>query len=304
GPGGASNRNRERREASNGTHHEGQPDDQASHQTQGNRDNPRRRDPHRGRHPPAGLRAVPRAGRRARPRARGLGARRARATRRRVAPSSARMNAVGPLLTPSPGPAAPGWEPAYRALWRTGELARRVDRALASLRSCRGCLRTCDVDRLAESLELLDGVIDIYMPDFKYWNPESAERYLKAADYPQVARARINEMYRQVGDLKIDEQGLAYRGVNIRHLVMPGALDETHAILRWIRDTLGSSAYVNLMDQYYPAGRVNERLYPELNRRLSGSEFSEARHIARSLGLTRLDERHPHRWLRPRLIVG
>ena len=85
---------------------------------------------------------------------------------------------------------------------------------------------------------------------------------------------------------------------------MPGALDETHAILRWIRDTLGSSAYVNLMDQYYPAGRVNERLYPELNRRLSGSEFSEARHIARSLGLTRLDERHPHRWLRPRLIVG
>ncbi len=156
----------------------------------------------------------------------------------------------------------------------------------------------------AESLELLDGVIDIYMPDFKYWKPESAERYLKAADYPQVARARINEMYRQVGDLKIDEQGLAYRGVNIRHLVMPGALDETHAILRWIRDTLGSSAYVNLMDQYYPAGRVNECLYPELNRCLSGSEFSEARHIARSLGLTRLDERHPHRWLRPRLIVG
>src|SRR5881396_791245 len=156
----------------------------------------------------------------------------------------------------------------------------------------------------AESLELLDGVIDIYMPDFKYWKPESAERYLKAADYPQVARARINEMYRQVGDLKIDEQGLAYRGVNIRHLVMPGALDETHAILRWIRDTLGSSAYVNLMDQYYPAGRVNECLYPELNRCLSGSELSEARHIARSLGLTRLDERHPHRWLRPRLIVG
>src|SRR5881397_836067 len=156
----------------------------------------------------------------------------------------------------------------------------------------------------AESLELLDGVIDIYMPDFKYWNPESAERYLKAADYPQVARARINKMYREVGDLKIDEQGLAYRGVNIRHLVMPGALDETFSFLRWIRDTLGSSAYVNLMDQYYPAGRVNERLYPELNRRLSGSEFSEARHIARSLGLTRLDERHPHRWLRPRLIVG
>ena len=111
-------------------------------------------------------------------------------------------------------------------------------------------------------------------------------------------------MYRQVGDLRIDAQGLAYRGVNIRHLVMPGALDETRAILRWIRDELGSTAYVNLMDQYYPAGRVSEQLYPELNRRLGVSEFQEAQRIARSLGLTRLDERRPHRLLNRRLIVG
>ncbi|OLC67872.1 MAG: hypothetical protein AUH78_26995 [Gemmatimonadetes bacterium 13_1_40CM_4_69_8] len=127
---------------------------------------------------------------------------------------------------------------------------------------------------------------------------------VQAPDYPEVARARIKAMYRQVGDLSADEQGLAYRGVNIRHLVMPGALDETRSILRWIRDELGSSAHVNLMDQYYPAGRVNERLYPELNRRLTGSEFAEARRIAWSLGLTRFDERRPHRLLKRRLIVG
>src|SRR5712691_7684679 len=75
----------------------------------------------------------------------------------------------------------------------------------------------------AESLELLDGIVDIYMPDFKYWKPDSAQRYLKAADYPDVARARIKEMHRQVGELRTDANGLAYRGLNIRHLVMPGA---------------------------------------------------------------------------------
>ncbi|MBI1968107.1 MAG: radical SAM protein [Gemmatimonadetes bacterium] len=154
-----------------------------------------------------------------------------------------------------------------------------------------------------DSLALLDGVVDIYMPDFKYWKPESAARYLKAEDYPEVARARILEMHRQVGKLRVDAQGLAYRGLNIRHLVMPGALDETAAILRWIRDTLGPATYVNLMDQYYPAGRVNAEHYPELNRRLHGVEFVEARRLARALGLERLDERQPHPLLRRRFRV-
>lgn len=155
----------------------------------------------------------------------------------------------------------------------------------------------------AESLELLDGVVDIYMPDFKYWRPESAQRYLKAADYPEVARARIKEMHRQVGDLRVGAEGLAYRGLNIRHLVMPGegALDETAAILGWIRAELGPATYVNVMDQYYPAGRVSETLYPELNRRLRADEFSEAKRIAQSLGLERLDERRPHPLLGRRL---
>ena len=150
----------------------------------------------------------------------------------------------------------------------------------------------------AESLVLLDGVVDVYMPDFKYWSPEKAARYLKAADYPEVARARIAEMHRQVGPLRMDEQGLAYRGVLIRHLVMPGALDETAAILGWIRDTLGADTYVNLMDQYYPAGRVGPEHYPELNRRLRPDEFRAAERIAARLGLTRRDTRRPPPLLR------
>ncbi len=155
----------------------------------------------------------------------------------------------------------------------------------------------------AESLELLDGVVDIYMPDFKYWTPESALRYVKAANYPDVARERIREMHRQVGALQMDEQGLAYRGLNIRHLVMPGGLAETEAILRWIRDELGPTTYVNLMDQYYPAGRVSATSYPEINRRLAWDEFVAARRIAASLGLRRLDERRPHPRLRRRILV-
>ncbi|MBI4513996.1 MAG: radical SAM protein, partial [Gemmatimonadetes bacterium] len=162
---------------------------------------------------------------------------------------------------------------------------------------------TCAYDS-AVSLELQDGVEDIYMPVFMYWKPESAKKYVKADDYPEVARARIKEMHRQVGDLQTDEKGLAYRGLNIRHLVMPGALDETEAILRWIRDELGPDTYVNVMDQYYPAGKVSEALYPELNRRLTREEFLQAQRIAKSLGLRRLDERRPHPLLRARLAYA
>jgi putative pyruvate formate lyase activating enzyme len=146
----------------------------------------------------------------------------------------------------------------------------------------------------AESLALLDGAIDIYMPDFKYWRPESAERYLKAPDYPRVARARIAEMHRQVGSLRTDPDGLAWRGVLIRHLVMPGGLDETEAILRWVSATVGPDAYVNLMDQYRPAGRVNPEHYPEINRRLAAREWATAQEAAHRAGLGRLDRRRPH----------
>jgi putative pyruvate formate lyase activating enzyme len=145
-----------------------------------------------------------------------------------------------------------------------------------------------------ESIELMDGVVDIYMPDFKYWSAERCRTYLKAENYPDAARAAIAAMHRQVGPLVVDREGLAKRGLIVRHLVMPGALDETRAILQWIVEELGRDTYVNLMDQYYPAGRVNADHHPEINRRLGRHEFAEARAIAQQLGLRRLDARHPH----------
>src|SRR5919109_3971025 len=91
-----------------------------------------------------------------------------------------------------------------------------------------------------DGLRLMEGVVDVYMPDFKLWTRETARRYLKRADYPDVARETIKEMHRQVGDLVLDEDGLARSGLILRHLVMPGLLDETEAILRWIAEELGT----------------------------------------------------------------
>jgi len=155
-----------------------------------------------------------------------------------------------------------------------------------------------------ESLALMDGLVDIYMPDFKYWSGERSARYLKAADYAERARTAIREMHRQVGPLKCDSDGLARRGVLIRHLVMPGCLDETRAILQWIAADLGPDAYVNLMDQYHPAGKVNVEGYGEINRRLVPREFAEAETMAREFGLVRLDERRPHTRLAQRGVLA
>jgi putative pyruvate formate lyase activating enzyme len=144
-----------------------------------------------------------------------------------------------------------------------------------------------------ESLELMDGIVDIYMPDFKYWSAEKSKTYLKAEDYPDAARKVVREMHRQVGPLVMDADGVAKRGVLIRHLVMPGSLDETRAILEWIANELSSDSYVNLMDQYHPAGKVTGDRFAEINRRLTSAEFREAEEIAKRLGL-RLDERRGH----------
>ena len=145
-----------------------------------------------------------------------------------------------------------------------------------------------------ESMELMDGIVDIYMPDFKYWSAKHSRTYLMAENYPAAARRTIQAMHRQVGPLKLDADGLARRGLIIRHLVMPGFLDETRAILKWIASELGSDHYVNLMDQYYPAGKVSRVRYPKINRHLKSSEFQEAEQIALEVGLTRLDVRKPH----------
>jgi putative pyruvate formate lyase activating enzyme len=141
------------------------------------------------------------------------------------------------------------------------------------------------------SLRLLDGAVSVYMPDFKLWTAERARRYLKRADYPDVARESLREMHRQVGDLVLDERGLAVHGLLVRHLVMPGLLAETEAILCWLAEELGPGTYVNLMAQYHPSGRVGRDEYGEIGRRVHREEYEAAAELADALGLRRLDGR-------------
>ncbi len=132
-----------------------------------------------------------------------------------------------------------------------------------------------------DSLRLLDGIVDVYMPDFKLWTSEMARRYLKRADYPDVARETIVEMHRQVGDLVLDEHGMARRGLILRHLIMPGLLGETEAILRFAAAELGTGTYVNLMAQYYVSGKVGQNgQYSEIARGIYREEYEQALALA------------------------
>jgi putative pyruvate formate lyase activating enzyme len=142
-----------------------------------------------------------------------------------------------------------------------------------------------------ESLRWMRGIVDIYMPDFKVWTKESAIRYLKAKDYPDVARRVITEMHAQVGPLVI-EDGLARRGLLVRHLVMPGLLDETREIFRWLA-TLSRETYVNVMGQYRPEYRAME--FPEIARRPTSDEMRIARRHFEEAGLARMDTRDSRR---------
>jgi putative pyruvate formate lyase activating enzyme len=145
-----------------------------------------------------------------------------------------------------------------------------------------------------DSLALMDGVVDIYLPDLKVWTSGRARRFLRMPRYPLAARQAITEMNRQVGPLRLGEDGLARRGLLVRHLMMPGMLEETKAILRYVADELGTGTYVNLMAQYRPAGLVgrSERDgYPEINRELARDEYDHAAAFAAKLGLRRLDRR-------------
>lgn len=146
-----------------------------------------------------------------------------------------------------------------------------------------------------ESMRLLDSVVDVYMPDFKLWDSKLTLRYLKAKDYAQAAGRVVKEMYRQVGPLKFDENGLARRGVLLRHLVMPGLLDETRKIFDFLAQEIGPELYVNVMEQYYPAGKVSAEKYPEINRSLGTPEYQEAVKMAQAAGF-RTDRRRPRGW--------
>jgi putative pyruvate formate lyase activating enzyme len=142
-----------------------------------------------------------------------------------------------------------------------------------------------------ESIELMDGVVDIYMPDFKFWDADMARRYLKAPNYPEAARRAIKAMHQQVGDLVLDENGLALRGVLLRHLVMPGDIVGTWEIMGWVGRELGPNTFLNLMAQYRPAGKVSRTDYVEINRRINADEFAFAVAAAHASGLHRLDDR-------------
>ncbi|MDJ0815902.1 MAG: radical SAM protein [Desulfobacterales bacterium] len=143
-------------------------------------------------------------------------------------------------------------------------------------------------DRIS-TLKLLEGVFDIYMPDFKFWDPDVAERSCQAADYPEVARKAVKEMHRQVGDLQLDEQGIAYRGLLIRHLVLPGELAGTRSVMRYIARQVSPNTYVNIMSQYRPCGRAAE--VQGLGRNLKSDEYHWAVQAAKDEGITRFDRR-------------
>ncbi|NQV48193.1 MAG: radical SAM protein [Rhodospirillaceae bacterium] len=142
-----------------------------------------------------------------------------------------------------------------------------------------------------EALKLLDGIIDIYMPDMKYGDPETARKYSNIRDYVAINRAVVSEMYAQVGPLQLDGAGVAYRGLLVRHLILPDGLADTDIVLKFLADNISPDTYLNLMAQYRPSHKAAE--YPELAKRPSVGDLRQAQELAAKYGLTRLDERLP-----------
>jgi putative pyruvate formate lyase activating enzyme len=140
-----------------------------------------------------------------------------------------------------------------------------------------------------ETLKLLEGIVDIYMPDIKFFSDIPALFYCTAPDYPQIVRKALKEMHRQVGDLQLNNRGHAMRGLLVRHLVMPDGLAGTEQVMRFLAEELSSDTYVNIMDQYRPCGDVKN--FKELQRSVTPEEFEEAISTARAAGLNRLHSR-------------
>ncbi len=154
---------------------------------------------------------------------------------------------------------------------------------------------TCGWEKL-EMLQVLDGIVDIYLPDFKYWDSEMAAKYSAGAGcYPKIAKQALIEMNRQVGVAKPASDGIISRGLMIRHLVMPNSVSGSVEIMEWIAENLPSDTYVNIMAQYRPAYRAYD--YPEISRMISNEEYRSVVNKARELGLTNLDVRGSW-WLR------
>jgi len=138
-----------------------------------------------------------------------------------------------------------------------------------------------------ETLKLLDGVVDIYMPDMKYSDEKIAEQLSGIKDYPKVNKVAVREMHRQVGDLQLDEQGIAQRGLLVRHLVLPNGLAGTGEVVRFLARGVSTNTYLNIMAQYHPCYKAFDM--PQLARPLHGQEFYEAIELAHQQGLNRLD---------------
>jgi putative pyruvate formate lyase activating enzyme len=134
-----------------------------------------------------------------------------------------------------------------------------------------------------ESLKLLDGIVDIYLPDMRYSDDKAALKYSIAPHYPEVNRAAIKEMYRQVGNLVMDEDGIAKRGLIIRHLILPCGLSGTERIMKFLAEEISKDVYISLMSQYFPAYKAAE--HKEINRRISEEEYDKAYDIKMRYGL-------------------
>jgi putative pyruvate formate lyase activating enzyme len=149
-----------------------------------------------------------------------------------------------------------------------------------------------------EALALLDGIVDIYMPDMKYGDSGLARKYSRVRSYVEVNQAAVREMHRQVGDLVLDDDGIALRGLLVRHLVLPGGIAGTDRVLAFLANEISRNTYLNLMDQYRPCYRADE--CPEIDRPITTEEYREMLATAERLGLTRLDQRAPQRLVPPR----
>jgi putative pyruvate formate lyase activating enzyme len=137
------------------------------------------------------------------------------------------------------------------------------------------------------AIKILEGVVDIYMPDFKYIDPAMAKIYSKAEDYPEAAMAAIREMHRQVGDLVTDQRGIATRGLLVRHLVLPEETAGTAGVVKFIAEEISKNTYINIMDQYHPCYKAFD--HPSLNRRITHQEYADAMQMAEDAGLKRID---------------
>jgi putative pyruvate formate lyase activating enzyme len=144
-----------------------------------------------------------------------------------------------------------------------------------------------------ETLQLLDGIFDIYMPDFKYSAGKISQQYSQALDYPSVAKRALKEMFHQVGDLQVDGEGIAKRGLLVRHLVLPDNMAGTKEVMRFLAEEISKNTYVNIMDQYHPCGNIP--VDSPLGRKITSEEYNQAKSAAIEEGITRLDKREKFR---------